>query len=107
MVLLLLFSACEEPNEAIVDLLLRSGARVNRCNIQGVTALHEACRHGQLKLCRKLLESGADHHAKNIYGIRPMFTAAQLGHVNIIQLLAKKGQPFIPVHQLSFVSVDS
>ncbi|XP_045898515.1 ankyrin repeat and SOCS box protein 2-like, partial [Micropterus dolomieu] len=85
-----LFAACEHPNKAIVELLLRFGAKVNRCT-QGGSALHEACRHGQVDICRVLLEAGANIHSKNIYGIQPLFTAAQHGLCDILQLLAEKG----------------
>lgn len=66
---------------------------MNRCSLQGTSALHEACRHGQLKLCRLLLEAGGDLRIKNIYGIQSFFIAAQHGHTDIIKLLAGEGQP--------------
>lgn len=89
--LLSVLSASQSPNEAIVELLLRCGAQVNRCCSQGLTALHEACRHGRVELCKLLLEAGASLKVKNIYGIQPLFTAAQTGHVHIIHLLAERG----------------
>lgn len=84
-----------------MELLLRFGAKVNRCT-QGGSALHEACRHGQVDICRVLLEAGANIHSKNIYGIQPLFTAAQHGLCDILQLLAEKGQSCRPVHEFSF-----
>lgn len=105
--LLLLFSACEQTNKTIVDLLLRFGAQVNHSCIQGGSALHESCRHGQPELCRKLLEAGADLHTENIYGIQPLFIAAQHGHTGIIHLLTKKGQLYKPVHEISLESIRS
>lgn len=91
--------ACEHPNEAIVNLLLRSGAQVNRSSSLGVSPLHEACRLGQVELCRLLLAAGADLHAKTIYGVQPVFTAAQHGHVDVLHLLAERGQSYKPVHE--------
>lgn len=89
--------ACEYPNEAVVDLLLRSRAQVNCSCSLGGTALHEASRHGQLNLCRMLLEAGANLQTRNIFGIQPLFVAAQHGHVNMIQLLAYSGEYYKPV----------
>ncbi|KAI4787259.1 hypothetical protein KUCAC02_036586 [Chaenocephalus aceratus] len=86
-----LFIACEKPNEAVEDLLLRGGAEGNRSNAQGASALHEVCMNGQLKLCRMLLESGAHLQSKDVYGIRPLFIAARHGHDDILLLLAKRG----------------
>ncbi len=105
--LVLLFSACEQTNKAIVDVLLRFGAQVNHSCIEGGSALHESCRHGQPELCRMLLDAGADLHTKNIYGIQPLFTAAQHGHVGIICLLIKRGQLCKPVHEITLESVRS
>lgn len=65
---------------------------MNRSCSLGATALHEACRHSELKLCRMLLEAGANLQARNIYGIQPFFVAAQHGHVKIIRMLAKRGE---------------
>ncbi|MEQ2196020.1 hypothetical protein XENOCAPTIV_022292, partial [Xenoophorus captivus] len=68
-------SACEHPNEEVVELLLRYGAQVNLTCTQGDSPLHEACQHGCLRLCSILLDAGADLKVKNIYNIQPLIVS--------------------------------
>ena len=75
----------------MVELLLRSGASVNKPNDQGVTAFQEAIAQNHLKICEMLFQAGAKVCTTNLYGVQPFFTAAQSGCVNILNFLLSKG----------------
>lgn len=97
---LLIFStACERPNEEIVELLLRFGASPTKTCIQGGTPLHEAVRNKKLEICKILVQAGAKLWAKNVYGIDSLFTAAQCDAVDVLNFLICKGKNFCKVRQ--------
>lgn len=96
---LLIYTACEKPNEEIVELLLKSGASPIRACIQGGTPLHEAVRNKNLEICKMLVQAGAKLCAKNIYGIDSLFTAAQCDAVDVLNYLILKGKNFCKVRR--------
>ncbi|XP_065056315.1 uncharacterized protein LOC135684610 [Rhopilema esculentum] len=57
----------------------------------GNTAMHVACRNGQLEIVEFLLESGADVDCLNIFGVTPFFLALEGLHKRVGQLLIEWG----------------
>jgi len=102
--MLVFFTACEKPNEEIVELLLRFGALPSKACIQGGTPLHEAARNKKLEICKILIQAGAKLLAKNVYGIDSLFTTAQCDAVDVLNFLICKGKNFCKVRQEKKIS---
>uniref|UniRef100_A0A3B5PXR6 Ankyrin repeat and SOCS box containing 2a, tandem duplicate 2 n=1 Tax=Xiphophorus maculatus TaxID=8083 RepID=A0A3B5PXR6_XIPMA len=84
---------CENPNEEVVELLLRYGAQVNLSSSQGESPLHEACRHGGLMICRivSLLIPLTSRVRIRTCGISPLHIAADRNRDEILELLIESG----------------
>lgn len=70
---------------------LRQGGQPNRSQADGMTALHWACHHDDLRLAQALLKSGADASLTNRYGVTPLALAAQNGNAALLRLLLAEG----------------
>jgi RNA polymerase sigma factor (sigma-70 family) len=58
-------------DEAMVDLLLRSGADPNAATLNGITPLHRAAMRGHAAIARRLLDAGAHPAALDASGRTP------------------------------------
>lgn len=74
-----------------VNLLLESGADVNRVQADGATALQWAAYHGNADMVALLLEAGADPSIANRNGSTPMWLAASRGDSDVIEILLEGG----------------
>ena len=83
--------AVREGHSSIVEILLKEpGIDVNRKDVNGSTALHLACRYGQVDLVQQLL-----HHPGSLYclewkdkwGETPLLTATRKGHLQCVKRL--------------------
>lgn len=75
-----------------VDLLINKGVSVNAKDNSGYTALHYACRAGNVEIVKLLLLHGADPNARTKNGRdTPLHRAAYQGHDAIVSLLLEKG----------------
>ena len=63
--------------------LVKFGAKLNKANSVGRTALHEACMRGQLEVCDTLLELGANPNLMDIEGRLPIQLLCSSDSVNI------------------------
>ena len=75
------------PDE--LDLLVRSGAKVNAIGDMGYTPLHYAAMEGRLKVAEKLLALGADPKIRNEFGTTPAETALIHEHKDVAKLLKR------------------
>jgi len=75
----------------IVDVLLRSGARVDAATRLGVTPLTLACRHGSAAVIEQLLKAGADPNTLMGEGETALMTAAQAGSAAGVKVLLAHG----------------
>ena len=57
----------------------------------GYTALHLACKHGNLRQIRCLVEAGADTEAKTNKGATPLLLACGRRHYHVIEYLFQNG----------------
>jgi hypothetical protein len=88
-----LFRAAKSGDVKAARDALDGGVEVDALNANKWTALHEACRYGQLEVVRLLLAAGADPnvaHSQN--GFTPMVVAAfEVGHAEILRALVDGG----------------
>jgi len=73
--------------------LIEEGADINwkDSKMEGVTALHEAARRGNIEIVRYLLQNGADINSKNYNGLTPLHIAAYCGENIIVNTLISEG----------------
>ena len=73
--------------------LIEQGANINwqDSRMEGVTALHEASRKGNIEIVRYLLERGSDIHSKSYDGFSPLHIAAYCGENEIVCALIAAG----------------
>ena len=86
-----LLVAIQTEQLACMELLLDAGAKINRPDCNGYTALHGAASRGLLTAVHYLLERGAAVNCRNRYGCTPLFTACQNGREAVVAMLLKAG----------------
>ena len=83
-------SAAENGFGSVVSLLIKNGAQVNACGLDG-TALQQASYRGDVDMVSQLLDHGADPDiVDGSYG-GPLQAAVIGGHGKIVQLLVDRG----------------
>ncbi|RYP38952.1 hypothetical protein DL767_002391 [Monosporascus sp. MG133] len=87
----LMIAASVKDGDAIVDLLLRKGADVNRKNNNGQTAMHLVASKNNLEVARKLFENKppASARVRDKRGQYALHRAAAVGSVPMVNLLLK------------------
>jgi hypothetical protein len=73
--------------------LIEQGTDINwqDSKMEGVTALHEAVRKGNIEIVRYLLQKESDIHLKNYNGLSPLHVAAYCGENEIVRALIAAG----------------
>ncbi|OQR72307.1 protein phosphatase 1 regulatory subunit 12C-like, partial [Tropilaelaps mercedesae] len=85
-----------------VDRLLAANrANINTVNVDGLTALHQACIDNNIEMVEFLIERGIDLNRGDNEGWTPLHATASCGYVSIAQLLIEKGA------RLDVVNVDN
>ncbi len=87
----LLADAVRKQEQAVARDLLEQRVDVNAAQVDGMTALHWAVYHDDLKIAKLLVAAGANVKAKNRYGVPPLSIACQNGHTAIVELLLETG----------------
>jgi len=83
----ILHSSCEHASEAIVEELIRLGAKPNIRDNVGKTAVHYATPYKSNELLEKIVKAGADINVRDYYeGKTPLILAAS-NHIKIEKLL--------------------
>lgn len=83
--------AVERDDEALVGMLLRSGAHVKAVNRYGVPALAIAAVNGHAGILTRLLEAGADPNVGLSSDETPLMTAARAGKADALRVLLARG----------------
>uniref|UniRef100_A0A3B3Z7R7 Uncharacterized protein n=2 Tax=Periophthalmus magnuspinnatus TaxID=409849 RepID=A0A3B3Z7R7_9GOBI len=78
-------AACSAGDREEVAALLRQGADINHANIDGLTALHQACIDENAEMVQFLVESGSDVNRGDNEGWTPLHAAASCGFVQIVK----------------------
>ncbi|KAJ9655450.1 hypothetical protein H2201_008802 [Coniosporium apollinis] len=86
-----LYWAARSGNEAVVRMLLETGADPKAKDKHGTTALHWAASWGNEVMVRLLVEKGADPRAKTEDGETALHKAARSGKEAVVRLLLEKG----------------
>jgi uncharacterized protein len=86
-----LADAAEQADRAQLEGLLKQRSDVNAPQADGMTALHWATYHDDLKAVELLVKSGASIKAANRYGVTPISLACTNGNAAIVELLLASG----------------
>ncbi|XP_064169839.1 protein phosphatase 1 regulatory subunit 12A [Anguilla rostrata] len=84
-------AACSAGDREEVAALLRQGADINHANIDGLTALHQACIDENAEMVQFLVESGSDVNRGDNEGWTPLHAAASCGFLQITKYLIEHG----------------
>ena len=87
----LIHLAANRGDEAMVHLLLRTGAGVDEMDKHRSTALLMACKIGTLELAKMLVDAGAEVSAANDQGDTPLLAALMAGNLELAEVLVRKG----------------
>jgi ankyrin repeat protein len=87
----LLMIASRQGHKPVVELLLKSGAKVNDTNLSSETALHYAAAHGHKAVAELLLKNKADVNVRNDGDATPLAVAQAAGKQDLVTLLKKHG----------------
>ncbi|KAM4572835.1 protein phosphatase 1 regulatory subunit 12A isoform 3-T3 [Odontesthes bonariensis] len=84
-------AACSAGDREEVAALLRQGADINHANVDGLTALHQACIDENAEMVQFLVESGSDVNRGDNEGWTPLHAAASCGFIQIAKYLIEHG----------------
>uniref|UniRef100_A0A3Q3GYV4 Protein phosphatase 1 regulatory subunit n=1 Tax=Kryptolebias marmoratus TaxID=37003 RepID=A0A3Q3GYV4_KRYMA len=84
-------AACSAGDREEVAALLRQGADINHANIDGLTALHQACIDENAEMVQFLVENGSDINRGDNEGWTPLHAAASCGFIQIAKYLIEHG----------------
>lgn len=85
----LLLSAAAGKSVALVDYLLKKGLDINEQSVNGITALHDACKRNNT-MAHFLLGQGASCNIRDHNQSLPLTNACQLYRIELIPLLLSK-----------------
>ncbi|XP_056595505.1 protein phosphatase 1 regulatory subunit 12A [Triplophysa dalaica] len=84
-------AACSAGDQEEVAELLRQGADINHANVDGLTALHQACIDENAEMVQFLVESGSNVNRGDNEGWTPLHAAASCGFLQITKYLIEHG----------------
>ena len=82
------YAASQKTGLSYITNLLKAGANIDYQDHSGVTALHLACRFGNISLVRMLIDEGANKHLRDAQDMSPLDHAKE--KVEIILILSRK-----------------
>ncbi|XP_036356324.1 protein phosphatase 1 regulatory subunit 12A isoform X6 [Octopus sinensis] len=80
-------AACSSGDKDEVIKLLARGADINTANVDGLTALHQACIDDKIDMVKFLVDNGADVDVCDNEGWTPLHATASCGFTDIAQYL--------------------
>ncbi|XP_063153434.1 protein phosphatase 1 regulatory subunit 12B isoform X2 [Candoia aspera] len=99
-------AACSSGDTEEVKRLLARGARLNTANVDGLTALHQACIDENLDMVKFLVEYGANVNQQDNEGWTPLHAVASCGYLNIAEYLINHGANVAAVNSEGEVPSD-
>uniref|UniRef100_A0A1A8EVX0 Protein phosphatase 1 regulatory subunit n=1 Tax=Nothobranchius korthausae TaxID=1143690 RepID=A0A1A8EVX0_9TELE len=84
-------AACSSGDTEEVLRLLDRGADINYANVDGLTALHQACIDDNIDMVTFLVEHGANLNQPDNEGWIPLHAAASCGYLDIAEYLISQG----------------
>ncbi|XP_046733795.1 protein phosphatase 1 regulatory subunit 12A isoform X3 [Diprion similis] len=99
-------AACAAGDKEEVIRLLQKGADINTGNVDGLTALHQACIDDDLDMVEFLVEQGADINRGDNEGWTPLHATASCGFISIAKYLIEQGCNLAAVNNDGQLAVD-
>ncbi|XP_066482034.1 protein phosphatase 1 regulatory subunit 12B isoform X6 [Tiliqua scincoides] len=99
-------AACSSGDAEEVKRLLARAARINTANVDGLTALHQACIDENLDMVKFLVEYGANVNQQDNEGWTPLHAVASCGYLNIAEYLINHGANVAAVNSEGEVPSD-
>ncbi|XP_026747571.1 protein phosphatase 1 regulatory subunit 12B isoform X3 [Trichoplusia ni] len=99
-------AACTAGDKDEVQRLLKRGADINTANVDGLTALHQACIDDNLDMVEFLVTHGADVNRGDNEGWTPLHATASCGFLSIARYLLENGADVAAVNYDGEVPVD-
>ncbi|XP_044311546.1 protein phosphatase 1 regulatory subunit 12A isoform X6 [Varanus komodoensis] len=84
-------AACSSGDTEEVLRLLERGADINYANVDGLTALHQACIDDNIDMVKFLVENGASINQPDNEGWIPLHAASSCGYLDIAEYLISQG----------------
>ncbi|KAJ8929370.1 hypothetical protein NQ314_017951 [Rhamnusium bicolor] len=94
------------PKQKSRKIKFSSGADINTANVDGLTALHQACIDDNLDMVEFLVEHGADVNRGDNEGWTPLHATASCGFLYIAKYLIEKGANVAAVNNDDELSID-
>ncbi|XP_038216122.1 protein phosphatase 1 regulatory subunit 12B isoform X2 [Zerene cesonia] len=99
-------AACTAGDKDEVQRLLKLGADINTANVDGLTALHQACIDDNFDMVQFLVENGADVNRGDNEGWTPLHATASCGFLSIARYLLENGADVAAVNYDGELAVD-
>ncbi|XP_041054001.1 protein phosphatase 1 regulatory subunit 12A isoform X1 [Carcharodon carcharias] len=99
-------AACSSGDPDEVEKLLLKGADINYTNVDGLTALHQACIDENLDMVTFLLEHGANVNQPDNEGWTALHAAASCGFMEIAEYLIKQRANVAAVNSEGELPID-
>ncbi|XP_077528968.1 myosin binding subunit isoform X1 [Haemaphysalis longicornis] len=99
-------AACAAGDTAEVERLLAAGADINTTNVDGLTALHQACIDDNMAMVEFLVEHGCDLNLGDNEGWTPLHATASCGFVSVARYLIENGADVSRVNNDGDLPID-
>ena len=99
-------ASCAAGDREEVEDLLRRGADINTANVDGLTALHQACIDNNFDMVELLVTAGADVNKDDNEGWTPLHATASLGFLSIATFLLDHGADITAVNNDGELVID-
>jgi ankyrin repeat protein len=83
-------AACSSGDTDEVRQHLKLGVNINTTNIDGLTALHQACIDANIEMVKFLVENNADINAQDNEGWTPLHASVSVGTFEVVKFLISK-----------------
>jgi hypothetical protein len=78
-------AACSSGDADEVRQYLKLGVNINTTNIDGLTALHQACIDANIEMVKFLIENQADIDVQDNEGWTPLHAAVSVGNLEVVK----------------------
>merc|ERR1712106_875849 len=99
-------AACAAGDREEVKVLLGRGADIDTANVDGLTALHQACIDDNLDMVEFLVANGADVNRGDNEGWTPLHATASCGFLSIAKFLLDHGANVAAVNNDGELAID-
>ena len=78
-------AACSSGDTEEVKQHLKLGVNINTTNIDGLTALHQACIDANIEMVKFLVDNNADINAQDNEGWTPLHASVSVGNLDVVK----------------------